>query len=102
MKRIVSLRINVKEIDKARLYVGEKGTYLNATLHLDDDEDQYGNNGFISQDVTKEEREAGERGPILGNGKIRWVGEANSGSQNGAKQGGKTPKQADPVPDIDF
>lgn len=64
----VRLKIDVKKIEKARLYQGKKGTYLDATCFIDiDEEDQYGQNGMVTQDVTKEEREAGTKGPILGN-----------------------------------
>ena len=65
-----SLNIDVKKIDKAALYVGAKGTYLNLTLLENrDGTDQYGNDGFITQDIGKERRLAGEKGPILGNWK---------------------------------
>jgi len=70
MKRIVKIKIDVTKIDKARLFKGSKGTYLDATIFLDDDSDQYDNNGMISQEVNKEERESGVKGAILGNAKI--------------------------------
>ncbi|TDX30803.1 hypothetical protein DFO67_10458 [Modicisalibacter xianhensis] len=67
----VSLKIDVTKIDKARLFKGQKGTYLDATVFVDLGEaDQYGNHGMITQDVTKEERQAGTRGEILGNCKV--------------------------------
>lgn len=69
----ISLKIDVSKIDKARLFKGEKGTYLDATAFIDLDEfDQYGNSGMITQDVTKQEKEAGTKGNILGNTKIFW------------------------------
>ena len=72
-KIAVSLKIDVTKIDKARLFAGKKGTYLDATIFIDLDEaDQYGNHGMITQNVTKAEKDAGERGAILGNGKIFW------------------------------
>jgi len=69
---ILKLKIDVTKIDKARLFTGSKGTYLDATVLLKDEDDQYGNSGMIVQDVTKEERESGQRGEILGNAK--WMG----------------------------
>lgn len=64
----VRLKLDVTKIEKARLFKGQKGTYLDATVFVDTgDADQYGNHGMITQDVSKEEREAGTRGPILGN-----------------------------------
>tara|TARA_R110000744_G_scaffold361181_1_gene468869 strand:- start:338 stop:631 length:294 start_codon:yes stop_codon:yes gene_type:complete len=69
----VSLKIDVSKIDKARLFKGAKGVYLDCTAFIDLDElDQYGNSGMITQDVTKEEKQSGIKGPILGNSKIFW------------------------------
>ena len=70
MKRIIRLKINRDKIDEARLFKGSKGTYLDATVFLDDEAGQYGDNGMITQDVSKEEREAGTKGNILGNATI--------------------------------
>ena len=71
MKIGVSVKIDVSKIEKARLYQGTKGTYLDMTTFIDlDQKDQFENNGFISQDVSKEEREAGEKGKILGNVRV--------------------------------
>jgi len=72
-KIAVSLKIDVSKIDKSRLFKGAKGIYLDATAFIDIDElDQYGNSGMITQDVTKEERDQGVKGNILGNSKVFW------------------------------
>jgi hypothetical protein len=64
------LKIDVKKIDKSLLFVGTKGTYLDVTLMENrNGPDEYGNDGFIVQDVSKEAREAGVKGPIIGNWK---------------------------------
>jgi hypothetical protein len=71
MKIGVRFKIDVTKIDKTLLFKGQKGIYLDCTAFLDlDNEDQYGNNGTISQEIPKERRDAGEKGNILGNGKI--------------------------------
>jgi len=71
MKVGLSLKIDVTKIDKSRLYKGAKGTYLDLTTFVDtEQQDQYDNNGFISQSTTKEEREANVQTPILGNVKV--------------------------------
>lgn len=64
------LKIDVTKIDKTALFEGQKGTYMDITL-LDnrDGRDQYGNDGMVVQDIGQQRREAGERGPILGNWK---------------------------------
>lgn len=70
-KQIVRIKIDCSKIDKARLFKGKgKAQYLDATVFISQEADQYGNNGMITQDVTKEERESGVKGAILGNIKI--------------------------------
>ena len=68
---ILRAKIDVTKIDKARLFTGSRGTYADLTILLRDEPDQYDNDGFISQDVSKEERLAGEKGPIVGN--VKWI-----------------------------
>lgn len=66
--RIKAIRIDVTKITKDRLYVGKTGAkYLDAIAMELDQPDQYGNTWRIVESVTKEERAAGKRGPILGN-----------------------------------
>ena len=65
--QVINAKIDVSKIDKSRLYKGAKGTYLSVTIFLKDEEDQYGNHGMIVESITKEEREAGNKGTILGN-----------------------------------
>ena len=74
MKVGISVRIDVTKIDKSRLYKGAKGTYLDLTTFVDtEQQDQYENNGFISQSLTKDEREAKYQTPILGNVKVFYT-----------------------------
>lgn len=87
----VSLKIDVSKIDKDRLFKGQKGTYLDATVFIDTAElDQYGNSGMITQDVSKEEKQQGVKGNILGNCKVFW---SDSGQQAQPQQ---PPQQAQP------
>lgn len=70
MAKTIAIKIDVTKIQKERLFKGQKGTYLDAVLFLEDQPDQYGQNGMIVQSVSKEERQAGVKGPILGNIKV--------------------------------
>lgn len=70
---MITAKLNVLAIEKARLFKGEKGTYLDIAL-IETPNDQYGNDYMVVQSVSKEEREAGKRGAILGNAKIRGGG----------------------------
>lgn len=66
---MIKLRIDVTKINKAKLFKGEKGTYLDVCLIEKREIDQWGNDYMAVQDVSKEEREKGIKGAILGNGK---------------------------------
>jgi hypothetical protein len=68
---ILSVNMDVKKLQKQLFFEGQKGVYANLTILLRDEPDQYGNDGFISQDVGKEARLAGEKGPIVGN--VKWI-----------------------------
>jgi len=84
----VSLKINVSQIDKMRLFAGQKGKYLDATVFIDLDQlDQYGNSGMITQDVSKEEKQQGVKGNILGNCKVFWTEGGQAPQQSQAGQG---------------
>ncbi len=99
MKVGISIKIDVTKIDKSRLFKGEKGTYLDLTTFVElDEQDKFGNNGFIAQSQTKEEREAKVKPPeILGNCKVFYKG----ATEEQHKQGMATARAAsEPVKDF--
>lgn len=50
------------------VHVGEKGHYLDVTLMENrDGPGKYGDDGFASVNLPRERRDAGEKGPIVGN-----------------------------------
>lgn len=82
----ISIRIDVTKIDKARIFEGAKGKYLDLTTFIDTDkEDAYGNHGFISQSVNKDEREQGVQTAILGNAKVFFGNNSQSSPQGYAQ-----------------
>ena len=69
----LELNVDVTKIDKSKIYAGKKGKYLKLTTFVNiDEKDQYDNNGFITQSITKEEQNNGVKGVILGNCKVFW------------------------------
>jgi len=74
----ISCKIDVTKIDKTKLFKGKKGTYLDAILI--EKKSEYGDDYMIVQGVSKEEREAGIKGAILGNAKIHGKQEAKQQS----------------------
>lgn len=102
MKVGISIKIDVTKIDKARLFQGQKGTYLDLTTFVDlDQKDQYDNNGFISQSVTKEEREQNVQTEILGNCRVFYKDGQNAPApqQNATQQFYEQAQQ--PAPSFD-
>jgi hypothetical protein len=68
MQNKIVVKMDVSKIDKQHLYEGKKGVYLDAILMFNrDGQSQYGDDGFIIQSISKELRDKGERGPIIGN-----------------------------------
>lgn len=65
---MISIKINASKIDKTHLYEGKSGKYLDAILieNKDGQPDQYGQDGFVAQSVSKEARARGEKGQIIG------------------------------------
>lgn len=67
---MIRIKINYDKIDTKTLFLGKNGRMLDLTLIENrDGPDRYGNDSYIVQDLGKERRLAGEKGPILGNGK---------------------------------
>ncbi len=114
---MITVKIDVTKVDKARLFEGKNGAkYLD--LVLIERQDQYGNDYMAVQGVTKEERLAGVKGAILGNGKhiggqqqqrrpqgqpsgqVRRAGEANASMTR--TQAAATQSQDDDSSDIPF
>jgi len=72
MSKLISLSINVDKIDATKLVKGKKGRYLNVTLDVKDEKDQYGNDCSVWQGQSEEERKAKKDRNFLGNGKVVW------------------------------
>lgn len=67
MDKLVSIRIDLDKVDNNRVFQGAKGRYLDIVGVLTETGDQYQNNGFVTQQITKEERQQGVKLPVLGN-----------------------------------
>lgn len=67
---MITGKIDCTKIDKTKLFKGKEGAmYLDIVL-IDTPNSKYGHTHMIVQQVTKEEREAGKKGNVLGNAKI--------------------------------
>ena len=73
MASIIKTSINLNEIPKDKIIAGKKGKYLPITITLNDEVDQFGNQGPVCVEQTKEEREAKTAKTYLGNVKVVWT-----------------------------
>ena len=73
MAGIIKTSINLNNIPKDKIIVGKKGKYLPISITVNDEPDQFGNQGPVIVDQTKEEREAKTERVYLGNCKVVWT-----------------------------
>jgi len=78
MAQLFSASLDVSKISKDKLIKGAKGNYLNITISVNDEADQYGNVLSIYESHTKEEREAKEKKNYIANGKLVWSSDGGS------------------------
>ena len=77
MASIIKTSINLNDIPKDKIFVGKKGKYLPITITLNDEPDQFGNQGPVVVEQSKEEREAKAPKTYLGNVKVVWTNGTN-------------------------
>ena len=73
MASIIKTSINLAHVPKDKIINGKKGKYLPITITINDDVDQFGNQGPVIVDQSKEEREAKTAKTYLGNCKVVWT-----------------------------
>ncbi len=91
MAQLFSASLDVSKISKDKLIKGAKGNYLNITISVNDEADQYGNVLSIYESHSKEEREAKEKKNYIANGKLVW-------SSDGGSTAKQTPSTPTPPP----
>jgi len=72
MAGIITGSINLSNIPKDKIIEGKKGKYLPISISINDELDQFGNQGPIMVSQSKEEREAKSAKTYLGNIKVVW------------------------------
>ena len=73
MASIIKTSINLNNIPKDKIIEGQKGKYLPITITINDELDQFGNNGPVVVAQSKEEREAKVAKVYLGNVQVVWT-----------------------------
>ena len=104
MASIINFSIDLNKIPKDKIINGKKGKYLPITLTLNDELDQFGNNGPVTVAQSKEEREAKAGKVYLGNATVAWTNGENvaPAPKDGQPQQRQAPPAPAPVEDIDL
>ena len=102
MASIIKTSINLNGIPKDKIYVGKKGKYLPITITLNDEVDQFGNQGPVVVEQTKEERDAKAAKTYLGNVKVVWTNGDNVDVAPRDNQSAPAPAPAATEEDLPF
>ena len=102
MASIIKTSINLNNIPKEKIFVGKKGKYLPITITLNDDLDQFGNQGPVVVEQTKEERDAKAAKTYLGNCKVVWTNGDNVDVAPRDNQSAPAPAPAAAEEDLPF
>jgi hypothetical protein len=102
MASIIKASINLNVIPKEKIFVGKKGKYLPITITLNDELDQFGNQGPVVVEQTKEERDAKAPKTYLGNVKVVWTNGDNVDVAPRDNQSAPAPAPAAAEEDLPF
>ena len=102
MASIIKASINLSEIPKDKIIPGKKGKYLPITITINDEPDQFGNQGPIVVAQTKEERDAQEKKTYLGNVQVVWTNGDNVAAAPRDDQPKQSPQPAAVEEDLPF
>jgi len=103
MASIIKASINLNEIPKNKIIDGKKGKYLPITITINDETDQFGNQGPVMVEQSKEERDAKVPKVYLGNVKVVWTNGTNvAAAQRTDGQSAPAPRSPAPVDDLPF
>jgi hypothetical protein len=108
MASIIKASINLNNVDKTKIINGAKGKYLPIVITLNDEVDQFGNQGPIIIEQSKEERESKAAKVYLGNVKVVWSNGQNvDAAPRDSEQGATAPQrqappQPEPIDDLPF
>lgn len=86
MAQIINISIDLAKVDKSQIKTiqlknGNVGKFLNLSVFIKDEQDDYGNIASVSLSQSKEEREAAKPKVYVGNGKRTWANDPSTQSK---------------------
>jgi hypothetical protein len=99
MATLINASIDLTKVDKTKLV---KGKYLNLTIAVNDNLDNYGNNVSLTIQQSKEEREIKASKTYLGNGKVVYTNGEVKVAEKQDKALQNTSDKFKDIPDLPF
>ena len=100
MASIIKASLNLDAIPKEKIFIGKKGKYLPITITINDELDQFDNQGPVVVEQSKEERDAKSPKTYLGNVKVVWSNGTNV--EPAPRDGAPAAPAAAPADDLPF
>lgn len=99
MSALLNVSLRVDKLPREKFVMGKDGAvYLNFTVAVNDEPNQFGQNVSAYDSQTKEEREAKKSKNYLGNGNVVWT----DGKINAVKKEAAAGKQVESVLEKDL
>jgi hypothetical protein len=95
--KAINASINLKMIDKSQILEGKKGSYINIRL-VNTPDSEYGYDYMVTQDIPKELRDQGLKGPILGNGRGYDYDQGKPSQKEAQAEVSAAPRVSDDLP----
>ena len=102
MASIIKASINLNDIPKDKIIIGKKGKYLPISITINDEQDQFDQDGPIIVQQSKEERESKQAKTFLGNVNVVWSNGQNVEAKIKANGAGPQIKTEEPEDDLPF
>ena len=99
MGTLINASIDLTKVDKTKLV---KGKYLNLTIAVNDNLDNYGNNVSLTIQQSKEERDLKASKTYLGNGKVVYTNGDIKVAEKQDKPLQNTSDKFKDIPDLPF
>jgi hypothetical protein len=99
MATLINASIDLTKVDKTKLI---KGKYLNLTIAVNDNLDNYGNNVSLTIQQSKEERDLKASKTYLGNGKVVYTNGDVKVAEKQDKPLQNTSDKFKDIPDLPF
>lgn len=84
---LIKASIDLNKIDKNKIRQGKNGQKYYDIILKDSPNDKYGNDYMVTDDQSREDRAAGKKATILGNGKNLSRGNSNASSSRSNSDG---------------